>query len=40
MTASTAMVKTKTSEVIPGAFYFPEAQPRENGTGSPKESEF
>ena len=37
LTASSAMVKTMTPEVIPGAFYFPEAKPRENRTlrGSP-----
>ena len=37
LTASSAMVKTMTPEVIHGAFYFPEAKPRENGTfrGSP-----
>ena len=45
LTASraTCMVKTTIPEVIPvGAFYFPEAHPRENGTvrGSPRESEF
>ena len=40
LTASSAMVKTMTPEVIPGAFYFPEAKPRENRTlrGSPRES--
>ena len=37
---SSAMVKTTTPEVVPGAFYLPEAQPRENGMvlGSPRES--
>ena len=29
LTASSAMVKTKTLDVIPGAFYYPEAKPRE-----------
>ena len=40
LTASSAMVKTMTPEVIPGAFYFPEAKPRESRTlrGSPRES--
>ena len=40
LTSSSAMVKTMTPEVIPGAFYFPEAKPRENRTlrGSPRES--
>ena len=27
LTVSSAMVKTMTPEVIPGAFYFPEAKP-------------
>ena len=35
-----AMVKTTTPSVIPGAFYFPPASPRENRMlrGSPRES--
>ena len=40
LTSSSAMVKTMTPEVIPGAFYFPEAKPRGNRTlrGSARES--
>ena len=40
LTSSSAMVKTMTPEVIPGAFYFPEAKPRGNRTlrGSPRKS--
>ena len=38
LNASSAMVKTMTPKVIPGAFYFPDAKPRENITlrGSPR----
>ena len=42
LTALSAMVNPTTPEKIPGAFYFPDAQPRENGSvrGSPREWEF
>ena len=33
LTASSAMVKTMTPEVIPGAFNFPEAQPKGKWNG-------